>query len=439
MDHQWHYVRDGRSLGPISTSELRQLVARGELRSEDLVWREGMPAWSSVASMRLTPPAAVEPPPVPSSRPTTSRHEMSTRRSRASVNQRVVVWSVVGVVAVFLCVGWAMMSLPRTPSKRDRASAPGGQAAKTNDAGHRVQKRQEAAPSPKTIDDSVLDVRDPHSVKATAGDSTAPKPPTEKANSAVESRPPDVTTSEPPAAESTSMRPSPVTPAKQTLFQIVEIRRSPTFSIQGLETRQSLHYQVLSQLDLERNMESQTTEVIQLVIDTRLIAADDSSRPSFAKALDSLKRQRYSFRINNRGEVIEFTGHKETRTTIPLDFAASAGFQLTSVIDEDGWKELAELTFVVPLEGQRAGEPWKRQMTHDWGALGRWSGITTFTAQPTRDQLVHIAFAREMSYTAPRSDDGGLPFQIRNAAFELQQASGTIEFDSAEQRVSTLR
>ncbi|MEO8493971.1 MAG: hypothetical protein ABI614_02800, partial [Planctomycetota bacterium] len=99
------------------------------------------------------------------------------------------------------------------------------------------------------------------------------------------------------------------------------------------------------------------------------------------------------------------------------------------------WKELAELTFVAPPDGQQAGEPWKRQMTHDWGALGGWTGITTFTPQPPREQVVQIAFVRDMNYTAPRAGAGGLPFQIRDAAFELQQASGTIGFDVAAQRV----
>lgn len=133
--------------------------------------------------------------------------------------------------------------------------------------------------------------------------------------------------------------------------------------------------------------------------------------------------------------MLEFRGHKESRTAISLDIASGAGFQLTSVIDEDGWKELAELTFVVPPEAQRASEPWKRQMTHDWGALGSWSGITTFAPQPPQDQIVQIAFVREMNYTVPRAGASGLPFQIRDAAFELQQASGAITFDIAEQRV----
>jgi hypothetical protein len=159
------------------------------------------------------------------------------------------------------------------------------------------------------------------------------------------------------------------------------------------------------------------------------------SRESFGKALDNLKRQQYTYRLNHRGEVIEFTGHRDARVTIPLDLAASTGFQLSSVIDEDGWKELAELTFVAPPDGQQAGEPWRRQMTHDWGALGSWSGITTFAPQPPNGPLAQITFTREMNYTAPRSTTGGLPFQIRDAAFELQQASGVIEFDSAKQRV----
>ncbi len=424
MDHQWHYVRNGKSLGPVSTSELRQLVARGELGSDDLVWHDGMTEWSSVDAMNLAPPA-VTPPPVPPPRSATPQFKQPTRRRRAPSNQQAVVWSVVGVVAILVCVGWVIMSLPHEPPKPERAPNPRDLVARTNDASEPAKKQRETVAVPRPLEDSVPNVPDPIPFETTPEVNPAPEQPKEMAKPAIESRSPEVpktTANEPPQAAPATVQSLAATPAKQTLFQVVEIRRVPTFSIQGLETKQSLHYQVLSQLDLERNAESRTTTVVQLVEDTRLVAADDSSREGFAKSLESLKRQQYTYRLNDRGEVIEFTGHKDTRVTIPLDLASATGFQLTSVIDEDGWKELAELTFVVPPDGQRAGEPWKRQMTHDWGALGGWSGVTTFASQPAREQLLPITFTREMNYTAPRAGAGDLPFQIRNAAFELQQA-----------------
>lgn len=42
---QWHYSRNGQENGPVSSSELKQLAARGQLQPTDTVWREGLKGW----------------------------------------------------------------------------------------------------------------------------------------------------------------------------------------------------------------------------------------------------------------------------------------------------------------------------------------------------------------------------------------------------------
>ncbi len=42
---EWFFARDNKQQGPVSAAELRQLSQTGQLRQEDLVWREGMPDW----------------------------------------------------------------------------------------------------------------------------------------------------------------------------------------------------------------------------------------------------------------------------------------------------------------------------------------------------------------------------------------------------------
>lgn len=45
-DAQWHYSRsDDHQAGPVSATELNRLAEAGELRSDDLVWKEGMAEW----------------------------------------------------------------------------------------------------------------------------------------------------------------------------------------------------------------------------------------------------------------------------------------------------------------------------------------------------------------------------------------------------------
>lgn len=390
-----------------------------------------MDDWSTIAFSGLTSP--IPPPPLATTTPATPPRKMQhPQRVHGTDYQRVAVWSVVGIVAVLLCVGWGYMTL-RVGSPKRTAVVPSHDTASRAEIANRQAIRREVSVQ-SVADNSPREAAVPSGVAETTRDTPLLPTPsgTETASydNPITLKP---TTDEPPPSPISS--PVVASSQSQTLYQLVEIRRVPTFSIQGLETKQSLHYQVVSQLTLERSGVPPTIKVAQTIEDTRLVAADDSSRESFGKALEGLKRQQYTYRLNHRGEVIEFTGHMETREAIPLDLASATGFQLTSVIDEDGWKELAELTFVAPPEGQKAGEPWKRQMTHDWGALGRWSGVTTFASQPPRENLSQIMFNREMKYTAAGTGSSGLPFQIKDASFELQRASGSIEFDMTARRV----
>ncbi|MCS7304551.1 MAG: DUF4339 domain-containing protein [Thermoguttaceae bacterium] len=41
----WYYMRDGKPVGPIAETELRNLFATGQLSPQTLVWTENLPAW----------------------------------------------------------------------------------------------------------------------------------------------------------------------------------------------------------------------------------------------------------------------------------------------------------------------------------------------------------------------------------------------------------
>jgi hypothetical protein len=72
---EWFYSIDGEQVGPVSSSELKQLAASGEITPNDLVWREGMPEWTPARKVKGL--FANAPPPPPQNRPTTvsGRHK----------------------------------------------------------------------------------------------------------------------------------------------------------------------------------------------------------------------------------------------------------------------------------------------------------------------------------------------------------------------------
>jgi len=48
----WFYEKDGTQHGPISSNELKQLAANGDLEPKDLVWREGTSKWRQADSVK---------------------------------------------------------------------------------------------------------------------------------------------------------------------------------------------------------------------------------------------------------------------------------------------------------------------------------------------------------------------------------------------------
>lgn len=49
---KWYFQRDGATQGPVDAGQLKQLVALGQIRPDDLVRREDMQGWSKVSMVR---------------------------------------------------------------------------------------------------------------------------------------------------------------------------------------------------------------------------------------------------------------------------------------------------------------------------------------------------------------------------------------------------
>lgn len=61
----WYYAREGQRLGPVPEDRLRELIAGGEVRPDDLVWRAGFPDWRPAREAPDLFPAALAAPPLP--------------------------------------------------------------------------------------------------------------------------------------------------------------------------------------------------------------------------------------------------------------------------------------------------------------------------------------------------------------------------------------
>ena len=63
-DAQWYYAEDGEQQGPVSLAELRSLVTAKRVKSDDLVWCDGMANWLPSAEVAELSPPKQKPKPV---------------------------------------------------------------------------------------------------------------------------------------------------------------------------------------------------------------------------------------------------------------------------------------------------------------------------------------------------------------------------------------
>jgi len=75
MAEEWYYSNNGQQMGPVSEADLRALANDGGLKPTDLVWTDGMSAWTPASATRgffasaAAVPAAAQVAPQPKTRP----------------------------------------------------------------------------------------------------------------------------------------------------------------------------------------------------------------------------------------------------------------------------------------------------------------------------------------------------------------------------------
>ncbi|MEZ5945169.1 MAG: DUF4339 domain-containing protein [Planctomycetaceae bacterium] len=52
MAANWHYAKGGEKHGPITSAQLKEMAAEGQLSPDDLVWREDMKEWRKASTLK---------------------------------------------------------------------------------------------------------------------------------------------------------------------------------------------------------------------------------------------------------------------------------------------------------------------------------------------------------------------------------------------------
>jgi hypothetical protein len=422
------------------------------------VWLEGTSEWTTAEAAGFRVGSAVPvPPPLPMAPPQVLAPPRAVKtKAAASANWPLLIAGGALVLVAAVAIGWIANSLinPRiAPPERIVAAAPPVRRTSPPTRSLPPVTPQPApvaaAPTPPLISlppqlanpaKEPSGASAPETPGAPSTETRAPEPPAPVTVPATSSVPP----TQPSAPEPTSSSPP---PGPQMLYQELDIQRAPKFSILGAVTAQDLHYQLLSELRVHPADEKGVRKIEQYVRDTKLLKADDLSREMFEQSLADLVGWQFTFQVNRRGDIVEWkSGPPAGRKAARVERGAELGFMVTSVMDEDGWKEMAQLSFFTPEEQTSGSQTWVRKMTHDFGALGSWEGETHYTPKERSDpggglrsDPLQIDYVHRMTYKPPARGIGGLPFTITEAAFKPEVAGGTFHYDTQAGRVQQVQ
>jgi hypothetical protein len=217
-------------------------------------------------------------------------------------------------------------------------------------------------------------------------------------------------------------------------YQHVVISRLSQYHIADLDLGQNVQYELVSRLRVKEKKEGSLV-VEQKVESVRLGNADPALQKRLEELLQKTKGATFTMTLNERREVKTFEGSREAIQVLtgknPL---GGPSFLLWSFLDQDGWKELAQLSFFQPPSGKNTGR-WSRDMTHSWGPLGQWSGKIHYRAAGKQTGGERFHYLLDLAYQPPQKG-GELPFEIGTSQFQIQTASGAILYQPSRGRVA---
>jgi len=228
-------------------------------------------------------------------------------------------------------------------------------------------------------------------------------------------------------------------PKEGKLYQELIVTQRSRYRMEGTDFDSDLQYRVLSSLSVDRRDPDGSLSVTQTVEQAELTRGDALTQAIIRELLGKLVGSTLRIAVDAEGRVVALEGAKgRIRAAAGNDPLAGQSLLMASIIDPDGWKEIAQLTFFRP-PAQSAGKKWDRAVTHRWGPLGSWSGRASYAQQDRDGALDRFSYALKLGYQPPKGGAGGLPFQVLRSDFRHQEAGGTIEFDAAKGRVVRAR
>ena len=237
-----------------------------------------------------------------------------------------------------------------------------------------------------------------------------------------------------------------------TFNQQVIVSRRSAFQIVGLDVVKWAQYSFVSSFAITKVNEDGSLEAQQTIKAARLIDADPDLRAPMAAALLKTQGVKLELTVRPNGDVATLKAPKVViQVQMGGDVAVGQSLRLWSLLDADAWKELDGRTFFLPEKPLRSHpslaqppdrEPWTRDLVHDWGALGSWSGKTIYAdkgKERGKKDLERIEYRHDITYKSPaKGADRDHPLRVLKTEFKPLAAGGVMLFDPAARKVAVV-
>ena len=217
-------------------------------------------------------------------------------------------------------------------------------------------------------------------------------------------------------------------------YQELVVTQKPTFKVQGIPIASLLQYRIVSRFTVKKVNEDGSRIVAQKIESAKLLLADELTKPAVAGAVAQMPGATFTLHLSPKMDVTKFEGGVGGPKVGALQLGGGIGMQMTSLLDRDGWKELAQATFFQADQPLDANARWVKPMTHNWGSLGSWAGQVHYHYKGKQENLHTVAYGLQLAYKAPGPGAVGM-LKVNGANFQIQQAEGMLLFDSARGKV----
>jgi hypothetical protein len=231
---------------------------------------------------------------------------------------------------------------------------------------------------------------------------------------------------------------SPMKEAKSDPFyQVVDVSRVSSYQAEGIDFKQGARYILVSSFQVKKKTADGGLIVRQKVESVQLTSADAALQYQLKTLLQQMRGTTFTLTLDAHHKVTKFEGEVDALKVLGgKNLLGGDTLLLWSFLDQDGWKELAEITFFQPGRHRDKGEKWSQPLSHNWGPLGSWSGKVNYAVTGKDGDVARIDYLFDLAYKPPSKKSTGLPIEIGKAAFQLQNSGGAILFDTGKGRVS---